>query len=483
MSITPLSLHPPLPGSPSPGPPSPLEIEEVLLEIVLHLDRQSLHSCVSVSKIFYRASIRALWSSVRWKNLASNSNDSFLSQFERYGHYAVELQDNFNANLDMIARVCTNLRELRLTWTLVRDEKLACILRSSPKISRLFLFNCSPLTTLALSHIGNLAGLKRLELKNYNHVDEPSIVALLRSCPMLEHLVLEDVRLNGILLDSLGETPLNIKILALTRSAPSGNLVRNLLRNSRNIKEFSLARNGHSAVSVDELLMIQDSYRHLSNLNLESCKGFDNEALRVLFQTCSSLVRVNVSGTKIEDSSLDALAANCPELKTLNLAWCAHITDGGLLRLLQTCSGLTFLDISTMDKVSAAIFYPGNSWACSRLETLISIGIDMARPRGSIQRNHAMMFNQLSRLETLRDLAIGGTNLVLELEAGLSKLGQLSQLVSFRLSLVQGVLGEDEIRWLIEAWPKLKRVKFEAGSLPSPWLRYFRRRRPHLVFG
>lgn len=94
-----------------------------------------------------------------------------------------------------------------------------------------------------------------------------------------------------------------------------------------------------------------------------------------------------------------------------------------------------------------------------------------------------MMFSQLSRLETLQDLAIGGTNLVLELEAGLSKMGQLSQLVSFRLSPVQGVLGEDEIRWLVEAWPKLRRVKFESGSLPSPWLRYFRRQRPHLVFG
>ncbi|KAF9572870.1 Dynein regulatory complex subunit 6 [Mortierella alpina] len=478
MSITPPSTQPPLPGPTLPGPPSPLEIEEVLLEIVLHLDRQSLHSCLSVSKIFYRASIRALWSTVRWKNLASNSSNSFLSQFVRYGHYTVELQDNFNADLDMIAQVCTNLRELRLTWTLVWDEKLECILRSSPKISRLFLFSCSPLTTLALSHIGNLAGLKRLELKNYNHVDEPSIVALLRSCPTLEHLVLEDVRLNGILLDSLGETPLNIQILALTRSAPSGNLVRNLLG-----IVFSLARNVHSAVSTDELLTIQESYRHLSNLNLESCKGFHNEALRVLFQTCSGLVRVNVSGTKIEDSSLEALAASCPHLRNLNLAWCAHITDEGLLHLLQSCSGLTFLDISTMDKISAAIFYPGNSWACLRLETLICIGIDMARPIGFLRRNHVMMFSQLSRLETLQDLAMGGTNLVLELEAGLSKLGQLSQLVSFRLSLVQGVLGEDEIRWLIEAWPKLKRVKFESGSLPSPWLRYFRRQRPHLVLG
>ncbi|KAG0213258.1 hypothetical protein BGX28_004831 [Mortierella sp. GBA30] len=482
MSTTPLSLpqEQSLSTSSRPRPPSPLEIEEVLLEIVLHLDRLSLYNCASVSKVFYRASVRALWTTVRWKNLTGN--ESFLSEFERYGHYAIELQDNFNADLDVIARICSNLRELRLTWTQAEDQKLENILKRSPKISRLFLYNCKPLTTLALSHIGNLEGLKRLELKNLIDVDEPSIVALLRSCPLLEHLVLEDVRLDGIILDSLGTTPLNITTLALTRSSPAGSLVRNILRNTPRIKDFSLARNVHSMLSVDDLLPLQDSYKHIVNLNLESCKGVDSGALIVLFHTCPNLGRVNVSGTRIDDMSLDALSASCPNLRSLNLAWCVHVTDEGLLRFLRLCSGLTFLDISTLDKFSAAIFQDP-AWTCIQLETLIMIGIDMTRPRGSPEKNHAMMFNQLCRLENLQDLAIGGSNLVLELGAGLSKLGHLFRLESFRIKHLQTALGDDEIRWLIEAWPKLKRVKFESGSLPFPWLRYIQRRRPHLVLG
>ncbi|KAF8936422.1 F-box and leucine-rich repeat protein 4 [Dissophora ornata] len=463
------------------GPKSPLDIEEVLYEIVSYLDKHSLHSCVSVSRIFYRASIRALWSTVQWKNFGWTQ--SFLSEFERYGHYTVELHENYSADLDRIARICTNLHELRLSWTLATDEKLGSILQSSPKISSLFLYSCKSLTSRALSHITKLTGLRRLELKNMIHIDEPSLVAVLESCTMLEHLTLEDVRLDRIALESLGSTPLKIRTMALTRSSPTGNLVKNILRNSPLIKELSLARNVHSVLSMDDLLPLKDMYRHITNLNLESCKGVNSETLLSLVCACSELERVNMSGTNIDDATLAALADYCPKVTTLNLAWCSHITDTGLSRLLGSCKGLKFLDISTLDMISAAIFQPETPWSCTQLETLIMIGINMMRPWGSVQRNHSMMFNQLSRLESLQDLAIGGANLVLQLEAGLSKMEKLGNLESFRIKHLQTVLGEDEIRWLVEAWPKLKRVRFESGTLPAPWFRYFRRQRPHLVLG
>ncbi|KAF9113404.1 F-box and leucine-rich repeat protein 4 [Mortierella sp. AM989] len=463
------------------SPKSPFGIEEVVYEIVSYLDKSSLHSCIFVSRVFYRASIRALWTSVYWKNFAWT--DSFLSEFDRFGHCTIELHENYTSDLERIARVCTNLRELRLNWTSIADEKLADVLQNSPKISSLFLHSCRTLTSVALLNIAKLSGLKHLELKNMIHIDEPSFVTLLISCPMLEHLALEDVRLDKITLGSLGLVPLKIRTMALTRSSPTGSFVKNILRNAPMIKEFSMARNVHSILSKDDLLPFRDMYKHISSLNLESCKGIDSEAILTLIHACPELERVNVSGTNISDAGLDALASHCPKVTSLNLAWCAHITDGGLLRLLGTCKGLNFLDISTLDIISAAIFDLETPWACLQLETLIIIGINMTRPLGSVQRNHTMMFNQLSRLERLQDLAIGGANLVLELEAGLSKMEKLGNLESFRIKHLQTVLGEDEIRWLVEAWPKLKRVRFESGSLPAPWFRYFRRQRPHLVLG
>ncbi|KAF9200497.1 hypothetical protein BGZ49_009288 [Haplosporangium sp. Z 27] len=315
------------------------------------------------------------------------------------------------------------------------------------------------------------------------HVDEPSFITLLMSCPKLEHLTLEDVRLDRITLNNLGSTPLNLRTVALTRSSPTGSFVKNLLRNAPLIKELSMARNVHSVLSKDDLLPLQDMFKHITSLNLESCKSIESEAIVHLINACPELEKVNLSGTNVDDSGLESLAANCLMMTSLNLAWCVHITDEGLLRLLGTCTRLNFLDISTMNILTAAIFDMDTQWACCQLETLIIIGINMTRPRGSVLKNHTMMFNQLSRLESLQDLAIGGANLVLQLEAGLSKMEKLSNLESFRIRLLQTVLGEDEIRWLVEAWPKLKRMRFESGSLPAPWFRYFRRQRPHLVLG
>ncbi|KAF9910140.1 hypothetical protein EC991_007272 [Linnemannia zychae] len=462
-------------------PKSPLAIEEVLYEIVSCLDKHSLHNCVSVNKVFYRAAVRALWMTVQWKS--SIANPSFLPEMLRYGHNAIELQDNFDADLDIIAEKCTRLRELRLVWTQATDLKLHNILVASPKISSLYLYNCKPLTTSALSHIQTLSGLKKLELKNMLNVDEASIVGLLQSCPLIEHLVLEDVRLGRVALDSLGVTPLRIKTLALTRSSPTGSFVRNILRNSPMLREFSLARNLHSALSSEDLLPGTDMYGSLTSLNLESCKSIPSEALLSVLELCTGLERINLCGTWADDAALDVIASNSHKLTNLNLSLCAQITDAGLLRMLTVCRNLIFLDISSHGVLTAGIFRSDLVWVCSRLQTLIIVGIDMMRPGGQVQANHGMMFDQFSRLSYLQDLAIGGPYQDLRLEAGLDRMGKLINLESFRVTHLQNALGEDEIRWLVEAWPKLKRLKMELAALSEPWRRYFRRRRPHLILG
>ncbi|KAF9387769.1 hypothetical protein CPB97_002100 [Podila verticillata] len=470
----------PVDSTPEPDTPSPLRIEEVLFEIVSYLDRPTLHSCLQVSKIWYRASIRVLWAAVQWKS--SSWAASFIPEFKRYGHYAVELQDNFNADLDLIAKTCNSLRELRLTWTSATDITLQKVLQASPKISSLYLFSCRYLTQDALGIIGQLQSLQRLEIKNLTQVNEQTIVALLQACPLLDHLALEDVRLDQVMLNSLGATPLKLRTLSLTRSSPTGNLTRNLLRNSPQLREFSLARNLHTALTREDILPLRDMYKHLFSLNLESCKAITSEALLALFYTCPQLERVNVSGTMMDDVALNILAINCPKIFSLNISWCSQISDQGLSRFLHSYPGLRYLNITSTSFYSAAIFQEP-AWACVGLETLIMNGMDMTRPHLSPQANHALMFLQLGRLSKLQDLALGGPYMDLQLSAGLARLDGLVCLHSIRITQLQTVLAEDEIRWFVTAWPTLRRAKFDNETLPRPWYRYFRRQRPHLVLG
>jgi len=480
--------RPPTPVlSPGSGPVSPLNIEEVLVEIVSYLDRQSLHSCAIVSKKFYRAAIRNLWRVVHWKG--TTANNCFLPEFIRYGHYTVELQDNFNADLDLIARICLNLRELRLAWTPVTDEALQKILESSPKISNLYLYCCRALTHQAFQSISRLEGLRRLDMKNMVRMNEWALTTLLRSCPQLEHLNLEDVLLENIFLDDLGDKPLRLRNLGLARSYLPGTFVKNLLRVSPRIKEVSLARNTRTILTREDILPLQGILSQLTHLNLDSCRLIDSDAMETIFGTCT-LERVNISSTMANDRCLDALLSNCSRLQSLNLSWCTHITDQGIINLLTICTTLKLLDIRTLGTISSAIFQPNRPWACRDLETLNIMGVNMTKPRiaalggsNDIAANHSRMFEQLSRLLSLRDLVLGGSNLTLELSSGMSRLGRLEELESFRIAALEVILAEDEIRWIVDSWPKLKRIKFESGTLPAPWKRYFRQRRPHLILG
>ncbi|KAG0053870.1 hypothetical protein BGZ83_000267 [Gryganskiella cystojenkinii] len=473
-----------------PDAPSPLDIEEILVEIVSNLDRQSLFSCISVSKIFYRASIRILWSVVHWKS--TTTDNGFLPEFKRYGHYTVELQDNFNADLDLIARICPNLRELRLAWTPATDEALQNILENSPKITDLYLYCSRELTHKSLEYIGRLQGLTRLDMKNMVKMDERSLTMFLRSCPQLEHLNLEDVLLENIFLDDLGtDKPLQLRTLGLARSYPPGTFIKNILRNSPHMQELSLARNIRSILTQEDVIPLQDMLLQLTHLSLDSCRLIDSDALETIFQTCLGLERVNISATLADDRTLIALGTNCTKLQSLNVSACTHISDRGVLNLLTTCSTLILLDLQTRFTITSAIFQPASRpWACLQLETLNMIGIDMTLPRrdggGGVsvtQINHSRMFDQLSRLRSLRDLVVGGSTLKLELESGMHKLGQLEGLESLRITALEVILQEDEIRWIVESWPRLKRIKFEAKTLPEPWKRYFRQRRPHLILG
>ncbi|KAI8353038.1 hypothetical protein B0O80DRAFT_452966 [Mortierella sp. GBAus27b] len=462
------------------APKSPLEIEEVLHEIISHLDRNSIYSCVFVSRVFYRASIRVLWTSVYWKSFAQP--DTFLSEFDRYGHNAIQLHDTHHADLKRVARICSHLRELRLNWTLASDEELEDIFRGSPKISYLSLFSCAKLSTQGLVNIAMLRQLRRLELRNMVNLDEPSLVTLLRTCTLLEHLALDDVRLSRITMDSLETTPLRITTLSLTRSSPTGSLVQSIVGNSPNIKKLSLARNTRSVLYKGNMLPHMDTYKHLSSLNLESCKRMDGDTILAVIHACLMLERVNLSGTHVDNAALEVLAVQCTKLVSLNVAWCRNITDQGLLRVLESCERLSFLDLSTANVISATIFWQQAPWTrCTQLKTLIMTGVNMALPPRSSQMNHTMMFQQLSRLESLQDLTIGDPSLELQIEAGLGTLEKLCNLESLRIKNLQAALGDDEVRWMIDAWPKLKRARFESGSLSTPWLRHFRQQRPHLV--
>ena len=87
---------------------------------------------------------------------------------------------------------------------------------------------------------------------------------------------------------------------------------------------------------------------NLQSLNLAFCDRITDAALSEVARECSNLQSLNLKSCRnITDASLLEVARVCPNLQSLNLAFCDRITDAALLEVARGCSNLQSLSISS----------------------------------------------------------------------------------------------------------------------------------------
>jgi len=92
---------------------------------------------------------------------------------------------------------------------------------------------------------------------------------------------------------------------------------------------------------------ISKRYTNLQGINLSFCINISHEGIKALVQQCTGLLTISLSNTNINDQALLNIASALPNLKSLSLAGCQHISDVGLQKLLSKSSDhLLHLDIS-----------------------------------------------------------------------------------------------------------------------------------------
>ena len=74
--------------------------------------------------------------------------------------------------------------------------------------------------------------------------------------------------------------------------------------------------------------------------------------------------RVDV-GPQVTDIGVEDIAACCPRLKSISLAWCSKMTDAAMLALANNCPDLEILDLSFCHR--CACFETLDVSACGRL--------------------------------------------------------------------------------------------------------------------
>ncbi|KAJ1483511.1 hypothetical protein T484DRAFT_1799973 [Baffinella frigidus] len=95
------------------------------------------------------------------------------------------------------------------------------------------------------------------------------------------------------------------------------------------------------------------------HLNLAGVSTVTDDTLAVVAEQCGALEhliadrRVDV-GPQITDTGIVDIAAKCPNLKSLSIAWCSEVTDVGVKAVAECCPLVEALDLSFCHALSDA---------------------------------------------------------------------------------------------------------------------------------
>ncbi|KAF7130613.1 hypothetical protein RHSIM_Rhsim10G0115300 [Rhododendron simsii] len=115
-----------------------------------------------------------------------------------------------------------------------------------------------------------------------------------------------------------------------------------------NLKELDIPRSRWGCQITDIGLYQISSAKCVSNLtsiSLWGMTGITDKGVVQLISCTTSLQHLNIGGTFITDDSLFAIADSCPNLKTIVLWSCRHVTGSGLLILVNKCQKLKSIDV------------------------------------------------------------------------------------------------------------------------------------------
>ncbi|KAK3416237.1 hypothetical protein EUGRSUZ_H01687 [Eucalyptus grandis] len=83
----------------------------------------------------------------------------------------------------------------------------------------------------------------------------------------------------------------------------------------------------------------------LTSISLLGMTGVTDQGVAKLIARATALQHLNIGSTFITDESLYAIANSCPHLKSISLWSCRHVTQNGLLFLVNRCRKLESINV------------------------------------------------------------------------------------------------------------------------------------------
>ena len=255
--------------------------------------------------------------------------------------------------LTNIAAVCKTFNRLSKDPYLIKEICLGTNIRDTNKKDVYkFLYRSSGLTKLIIkgSNRDRYAPIKDCHAEEF-------VVHAIRSCSNLLHLELWDCLVNN-------------------------QVARTIVLNQPKLKSFYLYcyRMTHRDTGNNGIItpmFANKGVKHLVHLRLRFCTELDDQVCKCIALNCPELKSIELTCTgynkitkegltdmfanglkqlvklklwktdnRISDQMLKNIGLNCPDFESLELGYCEHITDEGMLFLIAHCNKLKYLNLS-----------------------------------------------------------------------------------------------------------------------------------------
>ncbi|KAG6497415.1 hypothetical protein ZIOFF_045314 [Zingiber officinale] len=150
------------------------------------------------------------------------------------------------------------------------------------------------------------------------------------------------------LVQSLAPKFIQLQVLSLRqncRSQLEDSAVEIIASYCHELRDLDLSKS--LRLSDSSLFALAHGCSHLTKLNISGCEGFSDSALAYLAIYCKNLKSLNLCGCvrAATDRALQAISCNCCKLQYLNLGWCEHVSDEGVISLAASCPDIRGLNL------------------------------------------------------------------------------------------------------------------------------------------
>ena len=251
--------------------------------------------------------------------------------------------------------------------TSITDSGIDVLAKSLTELTVLNVSKCSHLTDRALhslsdAHSASKHSLRRVHLSLCYQVSDGGIGQLLR-CPRLEQIdVGKCVNLSDRSLGMIAMATFNARRSRHNAEAFDGAVCalkqmdfrqcrisdRGLKYYPTILKAFQASQHtSDSGTSADnqrsssggDITTLFD----LREVSVSGCRDVSDDGVIAFIQSCSRLLRLDLSGTAITDRALLEISLRCPSLSRIELSQCLELTDAGILSLTRNCRELGVL--------------------------------------------------------------------------------------------------------------------------------------------